>query len=116
MTQRLPLTGAALDAVSHADHPNHAVACAAAVINPATGQAVTYAATGQAVNDVSTFEAWMDAVDRHLVSQIGLTHQCLTDMTWRDWYDDDLSPAEAAGLAIDTEKADMGALAALLGD
>jgi len=107
MTQRLPLTGAALDAVSNADHPNHAIACAAAVINPATGQAVTYAAT---------FEAWMDAVDRHLVTQIGLTHQCLTDMTWRDWYDADLSPAEAAGLAIDTERADMGAFAALLGD
>lgn len=107
MTQRLPLTGAALDAVSNADHPNHAIACAATVINPATGQAVTYTAT---------FKEWLDAVDRHLVTQIGLPHQCLTDMTWRDWYDDDLSPAEAAGLAIDTERADMGVFAALLGE
>ncbi len=107
MTQRLPLTGAALAAVSNADHPHHAVACAAAVIDPATGQAVTYAAT---------FEAWMDAVDRHLVTQIGLTHRCLADVTWRDWYEDDLSPAEAAGLAIDNERADMGALAALFGE
>ena len=106
MTKRLPLTGAALDAVSNADHPNHAIACAAAVINPATGQAVTYAAT---------FKEWLDAVDRHLVTQIGLTHQCLTDMTWRDWYDDDLSPDEAAGLAIDTEKAELSGLIAAFG-
>lgn len=107
MTQRLPLTGAALDAVSNADHPNHAIACAAAVINPATGHAVTYAAT---------FEAWMDAVDRHLVSQVGLPHQCLTDMTWRDWYDANLSPDEAAGLAIDTERADLSGLVAAFGE
>jgi len=107
MTQRLPLTGAALDAVSNGDHPNHAIACAAAVINPATGRAVTYAAT---------FEAWMDAVDRHLVSQVGLPHQCLTDMTWRDWYDANLSPDEAAGLAIDTERAELSGLVAAFGE
>ena len=116
MTQRLPLTGAALDAVSNADHPNHAIACAAAVINPATGHAVTYAATGHAVTYAATFEAWMDAVDRHLVSQVGLPHQCLTDMTWRDWYDANLSPDEAAGLAIDTERAELSGLVAAFGE
>ncbi len=116
MTQRLPLTGAALDAVSNADHPNHAIACAAAVINPATGHAVTYAATGHAGTLAATFEAWLDAVDRHLVSQVGLPHQCLTDMTWRDWYDADLSPDEAAGLAIDTERAELSGLVAAFGE
>jgi hypothetical protein len=48
-----------------------------------------------------TFEAWLALIDAKLVRSIGMDHQCLPDMPWRDWFDDNMSATEAAQFAID---------------
>lgn len=50
-----------------------------------------------------TFAAWMAQVDRILMQKGGLSHHDLADQTWRDWYDDEVSPANAAWEALDNE-------------
>ncbi len=46
-----------------------------------------------------SFEDWLNAVDR-AVGRIGLSYMDLPDCPYADWYEDELSPAQAAKLAI----------------
>jgi hypothetical protein len=50
-----------------------------------------------------SFEAWMSKVDGKLLAMSGLTHHDLADQTWRDWYDDEMPPREAAELCLEDE-------------
>lgn len=42
-----------------------------------------------------TFERWMVRVDKCLTNRVGMASNDMEDFTWRDYYDDDNSPAEA---------------------
>jgi hypothetical protein len=48
-----------------------------------------------------TFNQWMREVDKWLMGNFGITHLDLTDYTYRDAYDDDATPEEAAREAVD---------------
>ena len=50
-----------------------------------------------------TFETWMNLVDQELVKLCTLTHLDLPDQTWRDWFDEDLTPREAAEQCLENE-------------
>jgi hypothetical protein len=49
------------------------------------------------------FQEWLQEVDGHLEATIGLGHRDLPDQTWRDWFEDQVDPAEAAEYALDNE-------------
>lgn len=53
------------------------------------------------------FAHWLREVDGHLVGALGLSHRDLPDQTWRDWFDDQLDPGEAAQLCLDNEGLDI---------
>jgi hypothetical protein len=55
-----------------------------------------------------TFEQWLKQVDRELNKLIGLSHGDLADKLWRDWYEDEMSPADAAREAAQAEAEEMG--------
>jgi hypothetical protein len=42
-----------------------------------------------------SFEQWLREVDALLVASIGLDHESLPDVGWWDWWDSELTPAEA---------------------
>ena len=42
------------------------------------------------------FVQWMDRVDARISAICGLSSMDLADQCWRDWYDDGMSPREAA--------------------
>ena len=42
------------------------------------------------------FRAWLKLVDLELTKRCGLNHDDLADQPWRDWFDDDISAADAA--------------------
>jgi hypothetical protein len=42
------------------------------------------------------FREWLRQVDIELNRRCGLSYDDLADQPWRDWFDDDLSAAEAA--------------------
>ena len=48
-----------------------------------------------------TFGEWMNKVNRIVVSAIGVGVNDLPDATWRDYYDDELSPQEAIEATAD---------------
>lgn len=50
-----------------------------------------------------TFTQWMHAVDRALVARCGFTSADLADQCYRDWYDDEMEPEDAAFLALADE-------------
>lgn len=47
-----------------------------------------------------TFEAWMAAVDRAVEAKVGLSASDLADIAYRDLYDSEVSPTEAAAEAL----------------
>jgi hypothetical protein len=47
-----------------------------------------------------TFDDWMHKVDRSVESFAGLSAFDLPDCPYRDWYDDELTPREAALKAL----------------
>ena len=47
-----------------------------------------------------TFEEWKEAVDEEVFARTGLSADDLPDVCYRDWYDDDVSPASAARRAL----------------
>lgn len=47
-----------------------------------------------------TFDAWMTKVDSKVIRTVGLSVHDLADQPFRDWYDDDMTPDEAAQLAL----------------
>jgi hypothetical protein len=48
-----------------------------------------------------TFDAWMSAVDDALVRKTGVSSADLPDWTYRDAYEDGLTPQEAADAAVE---------------
>jgi hypothetical protein len=50
-----------------------------------------------------TFEQWMKGVDSALLKISGLTHRDIADQPWRDWFDDEVPPKEAAEMALEDE-------------
>ena len=49
------------------------------------------------------FTRWLANVDQHLLRMVGLTHRDIADQTWRDWFEDDVSPVHAAREALFNE-------------
>lgn len=51
---------------------------------------------------MDTFENWMKSVDRIIANNLaGLTSQDLPDQCYMEWYEDEVSPKEAAKMAIE---------------
>ena len=48
-----------------------------------------------------SFDLWMQRVDAAVQRQVGVSVYDLPDCCFRDWYDDDLTPNEAAEVAIE---------------
>lgn len=48
----------------------------------------------------SSFEAWMAKVNAYVEKLAGLSADDLPDCCYRDWYDDGVSPANAARRAL----------------
>jgi hypothetical protein len=57
--------------------------------------------------DDHSFESWMRAVDAILTHRIGLSHDDLPDQCWRNWFENDLTPAQAAQECLDNEGIDL---------
>ena len=47
-----------------------------------------------------SFEEWLKEVDEILWSKVGLSKDDLPDCSYRDWYDEGMSPVRAAGKAV----------------
>jgi len=50
-----------------------------------------------------TFEQWMDKVDSELEVYCGLSHMDLADQHYHDWYEEEMSPEDAAREALENE-------------
>ncbi len=50
-----------------------------------------------------TFSEWMQQVNVHVWGVAGLSADDLADQTWRDWFDDQYTPREAALKALENE-------------
>lgn len=48
-----------------------------------------------------TFAQWMKRVDSAIGAQCGLSSDDLSDVCYRDWYDSDVTPREAARMALE---------------
>lgn len=49
----------------------------------------------------TNFDAWLLKVDAAVQRKVGLSIHDLPDVCLADWYDDGISPAEAAALALE---------------
>ncbi len=50
------------------------------------------------------FDAWFAQVNRlHRQATIGFTAEDLPDQPYRDWYDDEVTPAEAVEMLLENE-------------
>ncbi len=49
------------------------------------------------------FDSWMAAVDRHLMQRVGMTHDDMGDQCFYDWFDDGITPLQAARLVLENE-------------
>jgi hypothetical protein len=49
------------------------------------------------------FRDWLRQVDTELAKRSGLSHDDLADQPWRAWYDEGMTPAEAAGECLVNE-------------
>lgn len=48
-----------------------------------------------------TFTQWMGRVDQKIGEQLGgMTHEDIPDCCYRDWYEDNMTPAQAAKQAV----------------
>lgn len=47
------------------------------------------------------FERWLTRVDRCLYAKSKMGHGDLPDQSWRDWFDDGMTPNEAADEGLD---------------
>ena len=48
-----------------------------------------------------TFEQWKRQVDNAIGQACGLSSDDLADCTYRDWYDSDVTPNDAAQMALE---------------
>jgi hypothetical protein len=53
------------------------------------------------MSDDSEFRDFMNLVDLELVQRMGFTHNDMPDLYWRDMFDNELTPEEAAQEAIE---------------
>lgn len=49
------------------------------------------------------FESWMRQVNAELSAICGLSSDDLADQTYRDWYEDGISPEDAATMTLEDE-------------
>ena len=52
---------------------------------------------------ISEFDQWMRKVDRICTATCGLSIHDLADMPFYDWFEDEMTPREAAELALEEE-------------
>jgi hypothetical protein len=50
-----------------------------------------------------TYEEWIKKVDRHIEKVCGLGHDDLVDQPYREWWEDEMHPSEAARYALEEE-------------
>ena len=50
-----------------------------------------------------SFNQWLAAVDRHLVRRVGVTTGDLADQCYADWFEDGITPFQAAQLVLQDE-------------
>jgi len=50
-----------------------------------------------------SYEEWLEQVDQEVENRIGIGVHHLEDCTLRNWYDDEIQPAEAATMALDND-------------
>jgi hypothetical protein len=55
------------------------------------------------VSNDQAFNAWLAKVDVEIGKICGLSHTDLPDQTWRDWFDSEMTPAEAARETLENE-------------
>lgn len=48
-----------------------------------------------------SFKQWLAAVNRILLAKVGMGIGDLADCCYRDWYDDEVSPADAADMVLE---------------
>ena len=48
-----------------------------------------------------SFNAWLIACDSLIYDALGVSLHDLIDCTWRDWYDDGLTPCQATADILD---------------
>lgn len=46
------------------------------------------------------FALWLSLVDRRMSNSVGVTHRDISDWTWADAFEDEMSPREAAREAL----------------
>jgi hypothetical protein len=54
-------------------------------------------------SDDNRFKDWMGRVDEYLWEWVGLTSEDLIDQLWRDWFEEGLTPRQAAKRALEEE-------------
>ena len=54
------------------------------------------------------FKQWKREVNKVVVNRIGMGCNDMPDVSYRDWYDDGMSPEEAADEAVDIWQEDIG--------
>lgn len=47
-----------------------------------------------------TYDKWLEVLDRTVIARTGLSVHDLPDVPFRDWYRDEMSPADAATQAL----------------
>jgi hypothetical protein len=50
-----------------------------------------------------TFEQWMQKVDSAVIRQTGVSVHDLADQCFHDWFDDGITPVQAARLTLENE-------------
>jgi hypothetical protein len=50
-----------------------------------------------------TFEKWMAAVDKAVLYRTGVSVHDLADQCFHDWFDDGITPTQAARLTLENE-------------
>jgi hypothetical protein len=52
---------------------------------------------------MAKFEAWLKRVDAALEKRVGLSSRDLADCSYYDWFEDGISPSQAARLVLQGE-------------
>ena len=53
--------------------------------------------------EYQAFAEWLKKVDKALNKLCGMSHRDLADQNWRDWFDSDMTPEEAAAECLANE-------------
>lgn len=48
-----------------------------------------------------TFKEWMQKVNAEVIALVGLSAYDLPDVCYHDWYDEEITPKEAAQMAVE---------------